>query len=118
IRARAAEAPERPAIIGAAGATLSRGDLIERVEQMAQRIERATPDGSVVGLLLPNSAGLVVAFLACLGARRIVFPLHPATPAPEIDELRARCGLAALVRPSSPGPTVEPLEPIACADRP
>ncbi len=118
IRVRAAEAPERPAIIGAGGATLSRGELIERVEQTAERIRRATPEESVIGLLLPNGADLVVAFLACLGAGRIVFPLHPATPAGEIDELRARCGLAALVRPGSPLPLLEPLEPVTCADRP
>jgi acyl-CoA synthetase (AMP-forming)/AMP-acid ligase II len=120
IQARACEAPERIAITRPDSAPVSYGDLVERIEAMAGRIERVAPPGAVVALLLPNGPDLACAFCACLSAGRIVFPLHPATPAAEIETLRARCGMCALVRPDpEPGgrsPQLSPLEPVPCAD--
>src|SRR5690606_17851276 len=62
IRARATEAPERPAVTAACSAPISYAELIERIDRLAERIDQKAPPAGVVALLLPNGPDLIAAF--------------------------------------------------------
>ncbi|HSS50711.1 MAG TPA: condensation domain-containing protein, partial [Thermoanaerobaculia bacterium] len=79
--ARAAAAPEAPAVIAAGGRTLSYGELDRRANQLAWRLRELGVGPEVkVALALDRSPELIVALLAVLKAGGAYVPLDPGYP--------------------------------------
>ena len=86
------------------GVALRRGDtvLTHREERraaaaLARRIAAGVPPGEVVTLLLPNSPGFRVAYLAALKARAVPALLNPLYPNAQLDSLLRLAGARAVV---------------------
>jgi amino acid adenylation domain-containing protein len=85
VAAHAELRPNHPAVT-ADGTTLTYRQLDDQANQLANRLAAAgVRHGDVVGLLLPRSAGFIVAALATLKAGAAYVPLDPRYPA---DRLR------------------------------
>ncbi|MFF3174658.1 amino acid adenylation domain-containing protein [Streptomyces sp. NPDC057900] len=89
--------PDAVAVIGADG-RLSYRELHERANRLARLLlDRGAGPESVVGLLLPRSAGTLVAMLAVLKAGAAYLPLDPGYPAERlrlmIEDAEPRCVL-------------------------
>ncbi|MFF4715455.1 amino acid adenylation domain-containing protein [Streptomyces eurythermus] len=70
--------------------TLTYGELNARADALAARLrERGAAEGTTVALLMPRTAGLVVAMLACLRAGAAYVPVDPGYPRERIDHLLA-----------------------------
>ncbi|MFC1421403.1 non-ribosomal peptide synthetase [Streptacidiphilus cavernicola] len=84
-------APQRPAVLGAAGERISYGELNRRANRLAHRLraQGAGPE-QVVGVCLPPTGDLLVAVLAVVKSGAAYLPLLPAHPAE-----RRRTALAA-----------------------
>ncbi len=102
VLARAAEAPEAPALAWGAGAevetTVSYGELAARVEALAARL-RALEVGAEerVAVCLERSPELIVTFLAVLAAGGAYLPLDPGYPRERLRFLLRDAGARALV---------------------
>ncbi|WP_322014133.1 amino acid adenylation domain-containing protein [Paraburkholderia sp. J12] len=93
IAAWAATTPDAPAL-AAADLSISYAELEARVAHAAAMLNaRGVGRGSVVGLLLPRSAALVVALLATMRAGAAYLPLDPAWPAARREEIVAQAGV-------------------------
>ncbi|NED83430.1 amino acid adenylation domain-containing protein [Streptomyces sp. SID11233] len=89
--------PDALAVIGADG-RLTYRELHERANRLARLLlDRGAGPESVVGLLLPRSAGTLVAMLAVLKAGSAYLPLDPGYPAERlrfmIEDAEPRCVL-------------------------
>ncbi|MEV0678596.1 non-ribosomal peptide synthetase [Actinosynnema sp. NPDC050436] len=87
--------PDRPALIGGAGA-LSYRELGERVAGCATLL-RDTEPGSRVGLLLDHGPDTVVAVLAVLAAGCAYVPLDPRYPAPRLAAMVAQARVSVIL---------------------
>ncbi|MFI8291557.1 amino acid adenylation domain-containing protein [Streptomyces sp. NPDC085614] len=89
IEARAAAAPDAPAVVSDAG-TLTYGQLNAEANRLARLlIDRGAGPERMVALMLPRSAGLVAAVLAVLKTGAAYVPVDPALPAHRIAYLLA-----------------------------
>ncbi|KYF69550.1 non-ribosomal peptide synthetase, partial [Sorangium cellulosum] len=78
--ARAAEAPERTALLFE-GAPVSYGELNRRANQLAHHLRaRGVRRGALVGVCMPRSPNMIVALLAVLKAGGAYVPLDPTYP--------------------------------------
>ncbi|WP_170301571.1 non-ribosomal peptide synthase/polyketide synthase [Saccharopolyspora hirsuta] len=78
--ARAARHPEATAVVSE-GASLTYGELNARANRLARLlVERGSGPGSVVAVVLPRSAELIVALLAVLKSGAAYLPVDPAYP--------------------------------------
>jgi amino acid adenylation domain-containing protein len=96
----AAIAAERPAAAALTfgGITLSYGELLERVDALADRLaEAGAGPGARVGVLLERSLELPIALLAVLRSGAAYVPLDPAYPAERLTYMVETAGIAALV---------------------
>lgn len=92
IAAWAAMTPDAPAL-AAPDLSITYAELDARVARAAAMLTaKGVGRGSVVGLLLPRSATLVVALLATMRAGAACLPLDPAWPAARRDEIVAQAG--------------------------
>jgi long-chain acyl-CoA synthetase len=83
----AATTPSLPAVIDTAG-TVSYAELRQRVCSLTDGLKRrGVRPIDRVGLLLPNSAELVAALLACFRLGAVAVPLPPRLPAEEWDRV-------------------------------
>lgn len=81
IAARAAEQPDRPAVIGAEGQALSYTGLEQEAEALARHLRaRGVGPGRIVALCLPRTALFPMAVLAVWKAGGAFLPLDPAWP--------------------------------------
>lgn len=98
LRARAAEAPDAPALVVPGRECITYGRLAERVTGLACTLLQAAPPGTRMrtGLVLPNGAGLAVALLAaaCAG---VAVPFNPAGTAWELEDSFRRTALDVLL---------------------
>ncbi|HEX3529425.1 MAG TPA: amino acid adenylation domain-containing protein [Thermoanaerobaculia bacterium] len=87
--ARAAAAPESPAIVWDGG-RLSYGEVAERAALLADRLAAlgVGPD-RLVALVLPRGPALVIGLLATLQAGGAYLPLNAATPAERVEAILA-----------------------------
>ncbi|MFC8659300.1 amino acid adenylation domain-containing protein [Streptomyces parvus] len=97
LESAAREHPDAVAVIGADD-TLTYTELHERANRLARLlVDRGTGPESVVGLLLPRSAGTLVAMLAVLKTGAAYLPLDPAYPAERlrfmIEDAKPHCVL-------------------------
>jgi long-chain acyl-CoA synthetase len=99
IRERAAEAPERPALVSdGQAATLAYAELLERVAAQAARFESAgLRKGDRCGLLAPQGATFVELALGILAAGGCVVPVSEDHQGPAFDAFAVRARLHSLV---------------------
>lgn len=91
---------ERPALV-AAGELWTYGRLDDAAARLAAAwLERGLQPGDRVASLMPNSAALVIHYLACLRAGLVATPLNYRYAAPEIDHALETSGAAILVAAS------------------
>ncbi|MFF9023612.1 amino acid adenylation domain-containing protein [Streptomyces eurythermus] len=87
--------------------TLTYGELNARADALAARLrERGAREGTTVALLMPRTAGLVVAMLACLRAGAAYVPVDPGYPRERIDHLLADAAPVCVL--TEEGPTGSP----------
>ena len=113
IGARAARIPEAPAVVSGREC-VSFGDLDAAAGRLASRLRVAgAVPGSVVAILLPPGAALIMAMLAAWRAGAAYLVLDPAHPAERIRFLLADSGAAVLAGAleDSPVPVVDPRDP-------
>lgn len=118
IRARAEQAPQTTAVIGA-DRSVSYGELLAAADALAGALaERGSGPGDVVGVCLERSPDMVVALLGILFAGAAYLPVEVAAPPARVQQMlaaasvrilltepavRARSGaLAALAGPGAP----------------
>jgi amino acid adenylation domain-containing protein len=102
--ARAAEAPDAPAVrLG--GTTLAYAELDRRANRLAHGLRSlgVGPD-AVVALAIPRSIDLVVAILAVLKAGGCYLPADPSEPVPRLRQLLASAGATVMLSLSSSRP--------------
>ena len=96
-------------VVGGDGIPLSYGALAALADEVAVRLScTGLRRGDAVGLISANTVEFVVALLGAAGAGRVVAPLDPGLPEPEMAERLERLGArVALVRPPAvdDGPT-------------
>ncbi|MFF5437209.1 amino acid adenylation domain-containing protein [Streptomyces achromogenes] len=87
--------------------TLTYGELNARADALAARLrERGAGEGTTVALLMPRTAGLIVAMLACLRAGAAYVPVDPGYPRERIDHLLADAAPVCVL--TEEGPTGTP----------
>lgn len=97
IAAWAAMTPDAPAL-AAPDLSITYAELDARVARAAAMLKATgVGRGSVVGLLLPRSATLVVALLATMRAGAAYLPLDPAWPKARRDEIAAQAGVSVVL---------------------
>jgi long-chain acyl-CoA synthetase len=115
IRARAAAAPEAPALIaaqpaGAAPAHTSYGALLARAAAIAAALrDRGVSPAWRVGLVARQGRGFIELALGILSAHACMVPIPEETTGAAFDELVARTRLHALLRETSEGFALEVL---------
>ncbi|HEY9315941.1 amino acid adenylation domain-containing protein [Williamsia sp.] len=86
-----ATGPDQPALVGA-GATMSRAELDERANKLANElISRGVGPDDVVGLVLPRTPDWVVAMLATWKAGAAYAPIDPDAPRNRISAILDDC---------------------------
>ncbi|GII78505.1 hypothetical protein Sru01_34870 [Sphaerisporangium rufum] len=123
--AQVARTPHAAAVTDAAG-TLTYAELAGRARRLAGRLRAAGAGrGSLVGVYLDRSAGMVAALLGVLEAGAAYVPLDPAFPPARLAHVLADCGAAHVVTRAGlagglpPGAyTIVPADPDGAADRP
>jgi pyochelin synthetase len=111
---RAAQAPDRPAVV-APDATVSYRDLHWRAAELSALLrDRGVRPGDLVAVLLPKGWRQVVAVLGTLGAGAAYVPIDPGWPAERIrfllEDTGARAVLADRPPPGLPGVAVIALD--------
>jgi nocardicin nonribosomal peptide synthetase NocB len=96
---RAALHPHRPAVVDAAGAVTTYGELDRRAREIARRI--AGTGERIVALLADRSADMVAGLLAVWKAGAACLPLDPTYPEARLRYLLEDSGAAALLAPAS-----------------
>jgi long-chain acyl-CoA synthetase len=114
IRERAAEAPDRPALISDDGSCCSRvvsyGDLVERFEDRARAFHAAgLRPAERCGLVAPQGAAFVEAALGILDAGGCLVPIPEDHRGPVFDDFARRAHLHHVVDDAGAGPTFRPL---------
>jgi amino acid adenylation domain-containing protein len=95
--ALAAEAPEAPALVSAAG-TVTRGQLDAAADRLARRLRRLGVGPEVpVAVVLPRSPELVLAALAVARSGGVYLPIDPAYPEERIAAVLADSGAAVVL---------------------
>ena len=90
IAARAAEAPDAPALLAAGRVVRTRGGLLRRTVRLAAELaELGAGPGTVVGLCLDRSPELVEAVLGVLATGAAYLPLDPAYPRAYLEHVLA-----------------------------
>ena len=95
---------ERPQAVAlsAAGQQWTYAELARRVDAIALRLPAlGLRPGQPVGLLLPRSAGLVIALLAVMRAGAAYLPLDPAWPAQRREQILADAGATLVLTEAS-----------------
>jgi amino acid adenylation domain-containing protein len=106
--ARAAEAPDRVAIVDGHG-TLSYRALNDRADALARRLlSSAAASHEIVGILAPRSAETIVAMLAVLKTERAYLALDPEYPAERLQLLATDSGSPILVPRSAAANGLDP----------
>jgi long-chain acyl-CoA synthetase len=96
--AHARSAPQRCAVVGTDGAEVTRGALLERVNQLSHGLRwLGVGTGDVVAALLPNGVGLLALMLAIeqIGIRLVIQDTH--APAAEVARILSDAGARAFV---------------------
>lgn len=98
-QALAREAPERSALIdGRTGNVVTRAALLERSEEMADRLRTAgLTKGDLVAVQLPNSVEFVAAWLAILREQLVLVPIDRDAPEIEVGQILSHFGVKGLV---------------------
>jgi long-chain acyl-CoA synthetase len=120
LRRRAAEAPERTALVAGADRWTWR-ELDERVSSAALALlDRGLVAGDRVALHLPTGADFVVLYLAVLRAGLVAVPVNPSYTAVEVEQLVADSGAALCLDPAGAADLLAAVRPGADphADRP
>ncbi|MFH9403204.1 amino acid adenylation domain-containing protein [Streptomyces sp. NPDC017638] len=86
--------------------TLTYGELNARADALADRLRaQGAGPGTNVALLMPRTAGLVVAMLACLRAGAAYVPVDPGYPRERIDHLLADAAPVCVLTEEGPAGT-------------
>jgi amino acid adenylation domain-containing protein len=112
VAARAAQAPDAPAVMAADGQTLTYGELWERASALAERLRRAgVGPEATVGIVAEREPEVIVALLAVLVAGGAYVPLDPRSPVERREAVLAETGCALVLAgaPSATPPGVEVL---------
>jgi len=95
---QAAARPDAVALVSAAGARISYGELDRRSGRLARRLlARGLAPDTPVGVLLPRSPEMVLSFLAILGAGGAYVPLEPTHPEERLELMLADTGAPLVV---------------------
>jgi acyl-CoA synthetase (AMP-forming)/AMP-acid ligase II len=99
IAVRCLSQPDHTAIRVLGGTTLTYADVWRRVISLAAALRDvpAGPHGPAVGLLLPNGADAVLAYLACQVAGVAAVPINSRLAPPEIEFILSDSGAAVLL---------------------
>ena len=94
----AVEDPSRPAVIEAAGAIVSYGEIAERANRLTHGLRaRGLRAGDVVAAVLPNQAAMIELYLAAFQGGFYLVPVNNRLTAGEIAYLLADSGARAVV---------------------
>jgi acyl-coenzyme A synthetase/AMP-(fatty) acid ligase len=80
---------------------LSYAALRDQAQAFGERIAAQVPADGLVGILMPVSALLPLAWLACQAARRAFLPFDPLAPPARNQGIAEEAGLAAVIVPSA-----------------
>ena len=94
--ARARSAPDAVALLGESG-SVSYGELDARSARLAGVLLDRLAPGTRVGVVAPNGAAFVVAYVAALRAGMIAAPLDPSSPAIDLSRSLATVGAGLVV---------------------
>lgn len=110
LRASAARAPERVAVIEAGtGRTITYGELDRRTDELAARLKAAgVQPGDRVAQHIPKSIDSIVALFSAMKAGAAYVPLDPSAPQARNDKIIGKAGAAAVVRVKDGEHTIEP----------
>ena len=103
------EVPDAPALIeGATGAVCTRGDLLDRAEELAARLSTSGfHERDLLAIKLPNSVDFVATWLACLKLKLVAVPIDRDAPETEIASILAHFGVKGLIyRPDRSSPAI------------
>ncbi|GKQ37537.1 hypothetical protein ALMP_40740 [Streptomyces sp. A012304] len=98
VLAAAARTPDAPAVVDDAG-TLTFAELLARAEAVAAALlERGTPRGALVAIVLPHGRQQAVAALGVLLAGAAYVPVDPSQPAGRIRQILDEAGPECVLR--------------------
>lgn len=116
IRARAAVAPDRPAL-GRGAETLSYGELEARANRLARYLlHRGAGPEAVVGVWLERGPDWIIALLAVLKAGAAYLPLDPTCPRERLAWLLADAGARLLLSHTALAAGLDTPPPTVCVD--
>ena len=77
---------------------VTHGDLVERVERLAQGLAaQGIEPGDAVALLLPNDPSFIASYFAITGLGAVVVPVNPAFKQDELDFYFRQCAVRAVI---------------------
>ena len=102
--ARAAEAPERPAVLTADGTALTYGALADQALRIAGALAaHGVRAGDAVAIRLPKGPKQAAAVLGVLAAGAHYVPVGIEQPAARVERIRARAGITAVLAEDAAG---------------
>ncbi|MGW2541707.1 amino acid adenylation domain-containing protein [Kitasatospora sp. NPDC001574] len=102
---RAAEEPERPAVVTAGGTALTYGQLADQALRIGGALRaRGVEEGAAVAVRLPKGPKQAAAVLGTLAAGAHYVPIGVEQPPARVERIRSRAGITAVLAETADGP--------------